>query len=64
MFTLSMTQEMTWSTCILVSHSVTCCNNWKSSPKIDSRYYTKNREYKSQKKEKWRAENVRIIVKY
>lgn len=38
MFTLSMTQEMTWSTCILVSHSVTCCNNWNSSPKMDSRY--------------------------
>ncbi|TNN64508.1 hypothetical protein EYF80_025256 [Liparis tanakae] len=36
MFTLSMTQEMTWSTCILVSHSVTCCNSWKSSAKMAS----------------------------
>lgn len=38
MLTLSMTQEMTWSTCIFVSHSVTCCNSWKSSPNMDSRY--------------------------
>lgn len=34
-----MTQEMTWSTCIFVSHSVTCCNSWKSSPNMDSRYW-------------------------
>lgn len=39
MLTLSMTQEMTWSTCIFVSHSVTCCNSWKSSPNMDSRYW-------------------------
>lgn len=39
MLTLSMTQEMTWSTCIFVSHSVTCCNSWKRSPNMDSKYY-------------------------
>lgn len=38
MLTLSMTQEMTWSTCIFVSHSVTCCNSWKRSPNMDSKY--------------------------
>jgi hypothetical protein len=48
--TLSITQERTCKTCIFVSHSVTCCSNWKSCVNMVSKYCKSKKSQGSEEK--------------